>query len=356
MITVIDQPRENLYEGMSVSDTLDNMGIGVYEACNDFMMGALLTEHAYLYENATEITYVNEDGSDNANGASLKEKFFTHVDNVRKIIGDAISKVLEAIGKKVEAIHDKIIALGINKKKLDQTIEYINSHDVNFSYKLSGWSQEPIRKLVRQNFDKFINKDNIDSATFYKAGELYKELDTEAKKMSSYFDGNTKERYSATGLSQCVDVVLNNTFKKDLNEAKKKADRSLESLKKSISSPGADKGELIGERLGRLNDALKCNVNINKDLLKAYYNSYNECVNVIVALIKIANKGIRDEAINKAKENIKNSPDKFKNRLKKDLTNAKTNIKSTVARAKYNANKKNPKFVDSESSDEYDED
>ena len=351
MITVIDQPRENLYEGMSVSDTLDNMVIGVYEACNDFMMDTLLTEHSYLYENATEITYVNEDGSDNANGASLKEKFFTHVDNVRKIIGDAISKVLEAIGKKVDAIRDKIIALGINKKKLDQTIAYISSHDVNFSYKLSGWSQEPIRNLVKQNFDKFINKDNIDSATFYKAGDLYKELDEKAKKMSSSFNGNTKN-YSATGLSKCVDVVLNNTFKKDLSEAKKKADKSLESLKKSISSPSADKGELIGERLGRLNDALKCNVNINKDLLKAYYNSYNECVSVIVALIKIANKGIRDEAINKAKENIKNSPNKFK----KGLTNAKANAKATVARAAYNANKKNPKFVDSESSDEFDED
>ena len=356
MITVIDQPRENLYEGMGFYETLDNMIIGVYEACNDFMMDTLLTEHSYLYENATEITYVNEDGSDNANGISLKEKFFNHVNAIRTMIGDAIKRVLEFISKKVDAIHDKLISLGINEKKIDEAAKYLDSHDnVGVNFKLSGWAF--IREEIKKAKDTaFTNRGNIDSNKLYsEQGQLYKELQKKAFESVDDLDvDDLKGKITSSSSSIfkfAKTVVLGNSLKKDINEAWKNADKSLESLKKSIGGKG-DVGENIGERIGRANDALKSNAIVAKDLMKAYANHFNDYLSIITTLIKVANKGKHDEAVAKAKENVKNSSNKFK----KGLTNAKTNVKSTIARAAYNANKKNPKFVDSESSDEFDED
>jgi hypothetical protein len=353
MITVIDQPRENLYEGMGFYETLDNMIIGVYEACNDFMMDTLLTEHSYLYENATEITYVNEDGSDNANGASLKEKFFNHVNAIKQMIGDAIKRVLEFISKKVDAIHDKLISLGINEKKIDEAAKYLDSHDnVGVNYKLSGWAF--IREEIKEAKDTaFINQGNINSHELYsEQGQLYKELQKKAFESLDNLDADDLKGKITSSSSSIFKfaktVVLGNSLKKDINEAWKNADKSLESLKKSIGK--GDGGENIGERIGRANDALKSNAIVAKDLMKAYVNHFNDYLSIITTLIKVANRGKRDEAVAKAKANIKNSP------IVKKASNIKANAKSTIARAAYNANKKNPKFVNSEYSDEYDED
>lgn len=340
MITVIDQPTRNLYEGMSFSETLDNMVIGVCEACNDFMMDTILTEHAYLYENATEITYVNEDGSENSNGTSLKEKFFKHVESVKKMIGDAIKRVLGFISKKIDAIHDKLIALGINEKKIDEAIKYLDSHDASVNFNLSGWAF--IREeIIKAKDTAFIRKENIDSHEFYsKQGQLYEKLEKAASESKEGIDLNGKISSSESSILKFAKkVVLGNSLKKDINEAWKKADESLESLKKTIAK--GELGENIGERIGKANDALKSNAIASKDLMRAYANHFNDYLSIITTLIKVANKGNRDEAIKKAKKNI---------------TNTKANAKATIAKAKYNANKKNPRFVDTDSSDEFDED
>ena len=174
MITVIDQPTMNLYEGMSFSETLDNMVIGVCEACNDFMMDCLLTEHAYLYENATEITYVNEDGSNNANGASLKEKFFKHVEAVKKMIGDAIKRVLGFISKKVDAIHDKLIALGINEKKilLDVLVKALRDGENKVNNENGQKLDDAAEKHAKQSFE---GDAKSDKAEYLKFLEAYRE-------------------------------------------------------------------------------------------------------------------------------------------------------------------------------------
>ena len=56
MITVIDNYNESAfdcYKGMSLGDAVNSMVLESHNVVSELMMDVLLTEHSYLYENAT---------------------------------------------------------------------------------------------------------------------------------------------------------------------------------------------------------------------------------------------------------------------------------------------------------------
>ena len=97
MISVINTEPEvisNPFPGMSLAEACSAAEISVMEIMNEFHMGILLTEHAYLYENGVEMEYVDEAGNLNERAANLKNK--------------AIEAVMAA-GRKIAEVFDKLV-------------------------------------------------------------------------------------------------------------------------------------------------------------------------------------------------------------------------------------------------------
>ena len=96
MISVINTEPEvisNPFPGMNLAEACNAAEISVMEIMNEFHMGVLLTEHAYLYENGVEIEYVDEAGNLNERAANLKAKAIEAV----KAAGRKIAELFDTI-------------------------------------------------------------------------------------------------------------------------------------------------------------------------------------------------------------------------------------------------------------------
>ena len=322
MITVIDQPTLNLYEGMSISEALDNMVIGVYEACNEFTMDCLLTEHAYLYENATEITYVNEDGSENSNGVSLKEKFFAAVDKVKTMFSELFKKIIDFIAEHTEGIRRKMASIGLTEKKVNSAIEYIKANNVEFAVETGGWATKgKIEGYINAGIGSFIKDSDADHPSFGPGAYLGK-VSEEIKQTS------TRKNIEVREITDAVEVVLKTTLLSDIKKARKEADDALNSLKKDIKS---DRGaENFGERLGRANDALKSNANLVKDLIKIFNKFYLANAAILSKLIKVAGS----DKFEKKVEPIKTKAGEVKAKAGEKAEGIKTGAKTAAGNVK----------------------
>lgn len=329
MITVIDNyyPQSNLYEGMTFSEALDNVLIDVYEACNNMMMDTLLAEHAYLYENATEIVYENEDGSENKNGRSLKERFFATVDNISNIINSLFDKLIDSISNAISNIKQKMASLGLNEKKIDETVKYIEANNIKIPIKLDGWNSKAIEaEISRAKDSAFIHDTRRGEYTTYAAGEYFKKFEEIAKNNAREDDGTS---FTKSGLfSTAKTVVLQNNLVKDILAAKKKANDSLRDMKKTLNSIG---GEGLPDAIAKANAALKSNAAVCKDLCKAYDKYYFANAKIISVVVKAA-KSDKSEKNKAAKE--KERQEKKDNFSSTTMGKAIQGVKNTQIRAK----------------------
>ena len=322
MITVIDQPTLGLYEGMSISEALDNMVIGVYETCNEFMMDCLLTEHAYLYENATEITYVNEDGSENANGTTLKEKFFGAVETVKRMFSELFGKIINFIAEHTEGIRRKMASIGLTEKKVNSAIEYIKANNVEFAVETGGWATKgKIEKYINEGKQGFISDSDSDHPSFGPGG-YFKKVEEEIKQTS------TRKNIDAREINDAVQVVLKTTLLADIKKARKDADDALNGLKKDIKSD--HNAENFNERLGRANDALKSNANLVKDLIKIFNKFYLANAAILSKLIKVAGS----DKFEKKVEPIKTKVGEVKAKVGEEAEGVKTSAKNAAGNVK----------------------
>ena len=312
MITVIDQPRENLYEGMSVSDACDDMLIGVYETCNDFMMNCLLTEHSYLYENGVEINYFNEDGSENENSRSLKDKFFQAVDTIRTKISALFSKIIDFISNNIDSLKHKLATIGMNKQKLDKAVEYAERNNISISFKTNGWQSKAIKNKIDSGLKEKLISNSQKEHTIYEKDEFFKEFEDIAKNSIREENGKGKEVTKSGVLSAAIDVVTGNDLIKKIRKDREEADKSLNNMKKNFS---AFNGEELGEAMNRANNALKSNANVCKDMCKAYNKFYLANASIVSALIKSvkSDEGEKNKAQKEAnkeakKENFSQTP------------------------------------------------
>lgn len=336
MITVIDNyyPQSNLYEGMTFSEALDNVLLDVHEACNNMMMDTLLTEHAYLYENATEIVYENEDGSENKNGRSLKERFFATVDNISNIINSLFDKLIDSISNAISNIKQKMASLGLNDKKIDETVKYIEANSIKVPIKLDGWNSKAIEVEISKAKDgAFIHDTRRGEYTTYVAGEYFKKFEEIAKNNAKEDDGTS---FTKSGLfSNAKAVVLQNNLVKDILAAKKKANDSLRDMKKTLNSIG---GEGLPDAIAKANAALKSNAAVCKDLCKAYDKYYFANAKIISAVVKAAksdksekNKATKEKEKQEKKDNFSNTTmGKVMQGAKNTQIRAKNSLKNAV--------------------------
>jgi hypothetical protein len=321
MITVIDNyyPQSNLYEGMDLSDTLDNMVIGVYETCNDIMMSSLLAEHAYLYENATEIQYVNEAGEETAEGKSLKERFLEGVAKIKEMISTAFKKFIDWISEQTLGIRRKMASVGINEKKITEAKNYIISNNVDLSVDVGGWAASSIREAIKAGYEKDFIRDSDSDFTALKPGDYFATFKVSPTvKTGSLKDGRA--------IDEAIKTVFSNDLLNNIKSARKSADNAIDEIKKRVAK---ETPERIGERIGRANDALKTNANIAKDLIKAFNKHYLACAKIASAVIKTAAKDKSDKKSAERQEKFNNSKvGKTVNNAKEKAGEATNNVKA----------------------------
>ena len=267
MITVIDNYNEsafNCYEGMSLSDAVNSMVLESHNVVNERMMDILLTEHSYLYENATEITYVNEDGTENANGVSLKEKIGAAVDKVRTFIAGAWNNFISWVENAIEDITTKIKKLGVSKKQYDENVKVLGTAG-NIVVKVSKWSISKEADNAINNLDGF--RSNIGGGQkFWEPGEYFKQF---AKKNDE--EGYINPKDDQWFFEKAGQVVFDSkgTISK-IRKNQKDMDAALIKIKKiaMINDPKNN-----ADTLKAVSESIKNNANVAKDKIKLY-NKY----------------------------------------------------------------------------------
>lgn len=281
MITVIDNYNESAfdcYRGQSLADAVSNMVLESHNVMNELMMDILLTEHSYLYENATDITYVNEDGSDNANGVSLKEKIGAAIDKVRGFIASAWNNFISWVSDKVEDIATNIKKLGLNKKKYDEAVKVMKSAG-NVVVKTSKWVLSKDVDAAINNLDGF--KDNISTGSkTWEPGEYFKQFakEGEADYVSSSDDQWFFEKAGAVVFDSAGTI-------KRIRKNQKDMDNALIKIKKHAM---VDKADNMNETLSAVNAAIKNNANVAKDKIRLYNKNIAANITIVRDVLKSA--------------------------------------------------------------------
>ena len=175
MINVItnDLPvNGNPYPGMSLAEACGAMEAAVAEVCNDFEMGILLTEHAYLYANGTEMEYVDEAGNLNKDGVSIKEKAINAITNVGNRIMELWDKLSDAVMTKIESLKIAMAKYGIRNadvkriKDLSYVVFGINSISLKVNYTVDD-------DFINDNYSDWMNKSSSNSDISSEIYDMY---------------------------------------------------------------------------------------------------------------------------------------------------------------------------------------
>lgn len=266
MITVIDNYNEsafNCYDGMSLGDAVNSMVLESHNVVNELMMDILLTEHSYLYENATEITYVNEDGKENANGTALKEKISDAVDKVRTFIAGAWNNFISWVQNAIEDVVTKIKKLGVSKKQYEENVKVLGTAG-NVVVKVSKWSLSKEVENAINNLDGF--RSNIGGGqTFWKPGDYFKQF---AEKGEEDYINPKSDQWFFEKAGQVV-FDSKGTINK-IRKNQKDMDNALIKIKKiaMINNPKDN-----ADTLKAVSESIKNNANVAKDKIKLY-NKY----------------------------------------------------------------------------------
>lgn len=287
------------FPGMSLAEACVQLTYETSQIMNDLNMSILLKEHAYLYENGVEITYVDEAGKDNANGASIREKIKAALITVGNKIQELFDKLLEFINERKNAIVDYFAKLGVSKKEFDKYRDsFIATSAAN------GYSTYKFSQYV--DFDKF-TKDN--------PGDRYADMfdregvsETENSIMEKYVEKDKTITLDAKTIDDAMDFVYyGKSVVNDVRKEKKAANDAIKSLMRNVEKSSI----MADDMMASMNKAIKVNNAVARDVVKIYHLHMKNCANIVRAVIH--NKAARKDANDKAKEAKKNAKDSKKN-------------------------------------------
>lgn len=280
MITVIDNYNESAfdcYKGMSLGEAVNSMVLESHNVVNELMMDILLTEHSYLYENATEITYVNEDGKENANGVSLKEKIGAAVDKVRKFIASGWNNFISWVENAIEDIVTKIKKLGISKKQYDENVKVLRSAG-NVVIKASKWSLSKEVDSAINSLDGF--RSNIGGGQkFWEPNEYFDQFTKKADE-ADYINPKDDQWF----FEKAGEVVFNSKgVINKIRKNQKDMDAALIKIKKiaMINNPKDN-----ADTLKAVSESIKNNANVAKDKIKLYHKNIAANLTIVRDVIK----------------------------------------------------------------------
>ena len=306
MITVINEEtavNTNPYPGMTLAEACGAMEMAVMEAVNDFQMGVLLTEHAHLYANGTEMSYVDEAGNFNEKAAALKEK----------AIG-----VIKFCGEKIAELWDKAIewatrfmsstAAAMNKASISKKMAYRVAENfgnlVGSSVEVLGVGHTVDQKFLDGAYKAYIKANAAgeeDPKAFY-------EKFVHKNEGGIMIDAGT--------FKAALDSIFSNTLLADIKKAKKDAN---DTIKEHIAQVKSMKPDDMDEKIAGLKKTMNSNTRITREAVRVYNVYANSQAQIVRSIMnqKEVKAFVRGEAVNdikaagnRAKESVKAAPGK----------------------------------------------
>lgn len=322
MISVIDRETNavsNPYPGMNLAEACNAMEIFTLEACNEFQMDVLLSEHAYLYANGNEVSYVDEAGNLNEKGAALKEKAIATIKAVGAKVVELWDKLIEWVSQRLDEVKTAFAKASLNKKNLD-----IVSANFDTVFHRGAIYARPVRNTVSDAFKngewkKYIhNEDQTVTeinpkaifSTYIKSHELGALVD---KKV---FD-------------QAVDIVFNNTILKDIKACKKDAN---DSIARKISRVKAAKGDDMDQEIADLKSTMVANNAVSKEAIKTYHLLISSNIGMLKYVMSIDE--VKDLYMSKTERKIRDTASSAGKSVKNAAGKAGEGMKNAAGAAK----------------------
>ncbi len=275
-------------------------------------MDVLLSEHAYLYENACEVEYFVENKITDA-GKGLVAKAQAAIEKVRKIVKDLWDKLVNWVTTKVTEIKKKFAAK-FSKKKVEDTVEVLKKEDKLDTVVLAlpgGSSSSNVKALPGGSSSSNVkalpdNSSGSNVWTFGIAGngdfinEAYITDPTDADKayeaVGQYYN-EKKNSVKIPDSEDCIKIAIaaiygSNELIGQIKQAQKAADKELFTMERNMKvSAFADTKGTGDEFKKQYNDIMtnfkKClnsNTYVCKDKVKIFTELTNESVKIVAKL------------------------------------------------------------------------
>lgn len=269
MITVIENEavvKANPYPGMTLAEACSSMELAVSEACNDFQMNILLTEHAHLYANGTEMQYVDEAGNLNEKALEIKAKAAQLVTFCAEKISEAWDKLTEWVAAAVENFKAALAKATITEK------------DFKAVMGASEVFAEPIElKVAYTVYGDFLN-------SRYYSEMMNNDANGEAMDAVELFVNNEEKvlNIKQNDFAFAYKMVFGSELLKKIRDAKKDANKVL---KEKIRDAKHMRNDEFQDEIAGLKASLKANVATTKSLIKVYHMYMNQKIAILRAVM-----------------------------------------------------------------------
>lgn len=312
MITVINEEtavNSNPYPGMTLAEACGAMEMAVMEAVNDFQMGVLLTEHAHLYANGTEMSYVDEAGNFNEKAAALKEKAIGIIKFCGEKIAELWDKAIEWATRFMSSTAAALNKASISKKMAYRVAENFGSL-VGSSVEVLGVGHTVDQKFLDGAYKAYIKANAAgeeDPKAFY-------EKFVHKNEGGIMIDAGT--------FKAALDSIFSNTLLADIKKAKKDAN---DTIKEHIAQVKSMKPDDMDEKIAGLKKTMNSNTRITREAVRVYNVYANSQAQIIRSIMnqKEVKAFVRGESVKdikaageKAKESVKAAGEKIADSVK----------------------------------------
>lgn len=322
----------NPYSRMSLAETCSSLVLEANNIVNDLQMDILLNEHQYLYENAVEISYVNEDGSDNNNTVKLKDKILNALSEFGKKIMAAFDKAIEWVKEFIDNFIIELRKRFVSKKHYDQAVAAFEKvfkngmaatdvapYTVDYEDFKAQWAMyfrfgNDVGKVSRK-----VAKADKEKA----ANSTFNDVDVSPSDLYPIFVHDSdisSKKITKDDLKEAGEVIFSKSIVKDITRTKHEADKSIKAEMGRVKSTGGDK---MADELNNLSAQIKENSKVASSAIRVYHAYVRLQLNIVKAVFNRAEikQAIADNNSKEKKENSKNLADSLRNKFQKKDVN-----------------------------------
>ena len=304
MITVINEEtavNTNPYPGMTLAEACGAMEIAVMEAVNDFQMGVLLTEHAHLYANGSEMSYVDEAGNFNEKAAALKEKAVATI----KFIGEKIAELWDKAIEWATRFMSNAVAT-LNKASISKKMAYRVAENfgnlVGSSVEVMGVGHTVDKEFLDGKYKAYIKSNAAgeeDPKAFY-------------EKFVHKNEGSIM--VDAKAFEDALDSIFKSTLLAEIKKAKKDAN---DDIKEHIAQVKSMKPDDMNEKIAGLKKTMNSNTRITREAVRVYNVYANSQAQIIRSIMnqKEVKAFIRKQGLNDAKNRVNDAKESVKDTI-----------------------------------------
>lgn len=282
MISVITNETavcNNPYPGMSLAEACSSLELTVSEACNDFQMNILLTEHAYLYANGSEMDYMDEAGNLNEKAAALKEK-------AGELVSFCQGKIMELWDKLTEWF-----ASAVENFKAALTKRSISEKDFNL---VKSHASEVFAEPIEMKAEYAVSADFLNSRNYSEM--MAKSASDGIMDAVEYFvkKGENTISVKPDDFEFAYKMVFSNEILKKIRDAKKEVNTTLKEQIAQIKK--AQKSDDFQSQVAGLKGAMKANVATTNSLIRVYHMYINQKIAILRVVMNspVAKKLVHD--------------------------------------------------------------